>query len=99
MGEPLPLDAEPVAFDFISTPEDAWLLVPEHLLLELIPDFAPASASTRRSAARVFALAEEPDAIRFMDAWQNKHGSITVRENPYSIAFVADWPAAGGAAQ
>lgn len=61
-------EALPVASDFLSTPYAAWLLVPEHLHTALLPDFTPDSASPRRSAARVFAFAEAPDAIRFMDA-------------------------------
>ena len=79
-------------FDFIATPDHAFLLVPENAMDTVNIDADELSDSTKRSRARVFALAEEPDAILFMDRWQARFGPIKIAENRVEMSVIADWP-------
>lgn len=86
--ENTPKDME---FDFIATPEQAFLLVPENAMHTVNINAADLSDSTKRSRARVFALAEEPDAILFMDRWQARFGTIKIAENRLKMSVIAGW--------
>lgn len=81
-------------FDFLSTPQHAWLLVHRSIFERLGLSLANLSPASRISPNGTIALAEEPDAKRFMDCWQDRHGSISIHENRFSTGIIADWPCA-----
>ena len=83
-------------FDFVSTPEHAWLLVPRHALASVNIEPDQLSKASRRSRAQIYALCEEEDAIPFMDRWQTRFGIINIRENVLSPNVVVGWPQLDG---
>ena len=78
-------------FDFISTPEQAWLLVAQTALdqVNIQPD--ELSHETLRSRAHIYALCKDADAKTFMDRWQNRFGIINIRENALSPKILSGW--------
>ena len=80
-------------FDFVSTPHNAWLLVHRTTFEHLGLSIDALSSTSRLSPAGTLALAEEPDAIRFMDFWQSRYGPVPINEHPFGTNVIADWPA------
>ena len=95
-GHMAPVDCDAITdlhlFDFISTPEEAWLLVPRHALASVNIEPDQLSKASRCSRAQIYALCEEEDAIPFMDRWQIRFGIINIRENVLSPNVVEGWP-------
>jgi len=79
-------------FDFISTPNEAWLLVSQSALDTVNIDPDQLSHTSLRSRAKIYALAEVEDAIAFMDRWQARFGIINIRENVVAPNVISDWP-------
>ena len=81
-------------FDFLSTPNEAWLVVPKDAFCAMGMSIASLNDASRLSPGGALALAEDPDAIRFMDLWQAANGPVALNENPYSVAVIAEWQSA-----
>ncbi len=83
-------------FDFVGTPEQAWLLVTKTALdaVNITPN--DLSHGTLRSRADIYALREDDDATDFMDRWQKRYGIINIRENALSPKILSDWESLSG---
>ena len=79
-------------FDFLSTPSEAWLLVHRSIFERLGLSLDTLSGGSRVSNSGTLALIEDPDAIRFMDLWCAREGSISINENHFNPKIVFDWP-------
>ena len=66
-------------FTFASDPGHGWLLVTENQLTKagLAPGhFTPFSYTHKWDDVRVYALEEDCDARKFIDAWESKYGEL-----------------------
>ena len=80
-----------ITFDFLTLPDQAWLLVPATALATVRISTDTLDPATRRSNAGVFALPEETSATRFMNLWQDRFGIINIAENRLSPKIIETW--------